>query len=78
MPTATATQSWQTVTLSGNEKWQARGPVMVTADSGESTSSDGSVGLLMEQGEVLDFVSGDTVIYKAAGTNTTIWREPRA
>lgn len=76
MTIATATQSWQDVTLSGNELWQARGPVYVTADTTAPTGGD--EGLFMEQGEVINFNSGDTVYYKAAGGNCSIWREPRA
>ena len=71
-----ATQAWQSVTLAANEVWQARGTVMVTADTTPPT--DGEQGIYMTAGEVFDFASGATVYYRAAGQPCNIWREPRA
>ena len=74
MPKSTATAAMQNVTLSGNERWQPKGPAFVTAD-GVPTNADDMV--FMGANEVLDFFNGDTVYFMAAGGECTIKREPR-
>lgn len=75
MPKSTATEAMQSVTLTGNELWQPKGPAYVTAD-GVPTNSDDMI--YMAANDVLDFVNGDTVYFMAAGGECTIKREPRA
>jgi hypothetical protein len=75
MPFATPapTSAWQSVTLTADENWQARGgDIYVTA---EATPPAGG-GIQLMPGLVYSFTSGTTVYYRNSSLPSgEIWRE---
>lgn len=67
MPMITATEVWQSVALVQDEIWQARTPnkrVLVTAEV--PTDSNDLRGILLSEGEVRVFRTGQTVRWRLA------------